>query len=395
MKIFLRQVLSGAGLVLSTAVATAGPIVLDTEQKAAAGVATALFTSETSRAVNGVIDIVREYADFTLKTVNAATTPAALMSTPGGITINCSVSGTLEARMADALPRVLHVRWNNCVRPALGFTKTFNGPVAIILPADTFRPQSVLGIRFGNLSGEFLQQYRTETPEQNADIIEAFDITLRGDISMRRVFDCCEWVGSSSFEMSGYSDNRSTLEFPSGEPSVFVGYKVSAKRMQVIRSTNSASGVDEDDTRFVSGSVSLVQTQPPPYGILTDAYMFDDYRVDRISDYGAWTGQLSVDGRINVKWKAFAGAGCMDGLCAFKTRAPLVNTLDSPAFEGGELAVNGSVLASFYSAANTPPALPAPVNGMLLSMQVRNLGPFNYDVASVFDALVPVGQCTP
>lgn len=390
MMIFVRRALGGAGLVLFTAVATAGPIPLDTEQKAAAGVATALYKAEVPRWVNAVMDEVREYADFTLKTVNRATTPEALMSTPGGITINCSVSGSLQARMADALPRVLRVRWNDCVTSLVGFERKINGPVAITLPADTFRPQNVLAIRLGNASAEFLQQWRTESQEQNDDNTLAFHIALRGDIAMTRLFNCCEWLGSSSFVMKGYYDSQRMMENPVGTPPVLVGYKVDAERLRVIRSTNTANFVDEDDTRFRSGSVSFTHTQS---NVWTDAYEFYDYHLRRITDYDAWNEQLSMNGGMNVSWSPFDGAGCMQGLYAFNTRVPLIDEGFNGSFESGELVVNDSVVASFYSNANTPPTLPTPVNGMLLNMQVRDVGTFNYDVASWYDALHPVGQC--
>jgi hypothetical protein len=57
--------------------------------------------------------------------------------------------------------------------------------------------------------------------------------------------------------------------------------------------------------------------------------------------------------------------------------------------------VNGSVVANFYSAANTPPSLPTPVNGMLLNMRVRDVGTFNYDVQSWFDVAFNVASCQP
>jgi hypothetical protein len=50
-------------------------------------------------------------------------------------------------------------------------------------------------------------------------------------------------------------------------------------------------------------------------------------------------------------------------------------------------------VAKFYSAENTPPGLPVPVNGMLLNLRVRDVGTFNYDAADWFQALSPVGVC--
>lgn len=393
MQVAVRHALAGICFLLPIAVATADPVPLDTEQKAAAGIATALITTDVPRAINIAIDDARTHADLALKTVQFATTPEALIGAPGGITINCEISGSLRARMADAQPRVLRVRWNDCVMPWRGYDRTIDGPVAITLPSDTFVPQNVLAIRLGNDAAEYRIQWRVETQEQNDDSTIAFHVALRGDIAMARRWDCCEWIGSSSFVMSGYRDDQVMIENPVGSTPELIRYKVDAQRMNVIRSTNAVDLLNEDDTHYIAGSVTVTQTQRPPYGTWTEPYKFNNYRIRRAYDFSALTEQLSIDGRMNVSWSPFAGAGCMSGLYAFRTRAPLIRQLTTGWHESGEIAVNGSAVASFYSSANTPPGLPAPVNGMLLSLRVSDVGTFNYDAANWYNALVPAGQC--
>ena len=248
-------------------------------------------------------------------------------------------------------------------------------------------PDKLLAVRLGNASGEFLLQHRSETPEQNSDTTEAFDIALRGDLAMGS--------GTSSFVMNGYYDQRSLVEFPLGTPPAFFDYKVTAERLTVVRprTFNDAGTLDDDDTRMVSGSMSFEQTQPG-FGTWTDAYRFHDYRVHRITDFDAFTQTLTVDGRIEIARGLFGGVGCSDGLYAFRTRVPMFSSLEDPTrLESGDLVVNGSVVARFYSAANTPPSLATPVNGMLVNMRVRDVGTFNYDAANWFEALQPTGQC--
>lgn len=394
MRSIVPQALGGAGLVLSFAVATASPVLLDTEQKAAAGVATALFKSDVPRSLNAVIGDARDYAAFTLKTVSAAITPEELIAAQGPVTIPC-ISGSLDARMADVLPRVLRVRWNDCLTNIRTLDKTLNGPVAITLPSDTFQPQSVLAIRLGNDAGEFLQQWRFEMPDQKDDTTLAHNIALRGDISMTRPWEYGPWIGASSFVMNGYFEQRWMVEYPVGSPPVAIDYKVDAQRVTVIQSGSVLADVLEDDTRLVAGSVTFTQNQPPPYGIFQDAYKFNDFHVRKVADYAAFTEQTWMDGRINVTWNRFSGPGCMDGVYAFNTRKPLSMQLATGLYDSGEIGINGSVVASFYSNLNTPPELPTPANGMLLSMRVRDIGTFNYDVAYWLDAVRPVGQCGP
>ena len=393
MKISLPP-LGGAGLLLSTALATASPIVLDTEQKAAAAFETALFKAEVPRMVNGNIDNVALFTDVMLRMVNAATTPAALLGTPGGITIPCGISGSFKARMPATQPRVLHLRFTDCrLRPWGGRQeRTFNGPVAITLPADTFQPESLPAIRFGNDSAELTIYNHAETADAINDVTEAFNIALRGDISMVLVFDSGAYA--SAFRMNGYTDQRSSLESPIGSPPYVSGYKMTAEHLSVVRIVSSDGDVSGDDTQYLAGAVAFTQTQPSS-GVLTDAYKYNDYRVNRVTNWGAWNEQLSVDGRITVSFNPlWAGnGGCTDGLYAIKTPVPLFSSLDSPwTYQSGEMVVNAAV-AKFYSAANTPPGLPVPANGMLLNLRVRDVGTFNYDATDWFNALSPVGLC--
>jgi hypothetical protein len=390
MKIPFRS-LTAAGLLFSTAFATASPIVLDTEQKAASALETTLFKAEVPRSVTGHVDDVLFFADFMLRKVNAATTPAALLSTPAGLTIPCSISGSFKARMPDVQPRVVRLRFTDCKTRILGSIEgTFNGPAAITLPADTFLPETLNAVRFGNASSEFTVHYVTTTPAQTNDTTLAYNIALRGDISM------AQFLGSgpdtSRFRMNGYNDQRSDVITTPPAPSGFYGNKFSAEHLSVVRTLTFNNDVHAEDILLPAGSISLTHTEPA-YGVFTDAYAYNDYRVNRVTDYGAWNETLSVDGRITATLNPFSGAGCMNGLYAVKTRVPLFYSLDTTAtFQSGELVVNGAV-ARFYSATNTPPGLPVPVNGMLLNLRVRDVGTFNYDADSWFSALSPVGQC--
>jgi hypothetical protein len=391
MTIFFRP-LTGAGLLLSTAIATASPIVLDTEQKAASALETTLFKADVPRTVNGHVDDVLFFADFMLRKVNAATTPAALLSAPTGITIACSISGSFKARMPDVQPRVLHLRFTDCKTPILGPVEgTFNGHAAITLPADTFRPETLSAVRFGTASSELTMHHISVSPGQTNDTTEAYNIAVRGDISM------ASFVGSgpatSTFRINGYYDQRSDVTATPPAQSGFYGYKVSSEQLSVVRTSTFIGDVSGEDTQLLSGSISFTQTQPF-YGVFADAYTFNDYRVNRITDFGpAWNETLSVDGRITATINPFFGGGCLDGLYVVKTRVPLSYSLDTTqTIQSGELVVNGAV-ARFYSATNTPPGLPVPVNGMLLNLRVRDVGTFNYDAATWLSALSPVGQC--
>ena len=361
----------------------------DTQQKAAAGLVTALFKSEVPRSTTAAVDAIADYVDTTLRAVGPATTPAELLATPGGITADCAVSGSFKAKMSDELPRVLRVHFHDCTTLYFGEERFLNGPIAITLPEDTFHPEHVLAIRLGNASGEFFHRTRVDFPDQTSETTYAFQMVLRGDLAL--------WYAASntsSFVMDGYYDQRSSIESPPGTPPILLDYKMTADHLSVVRlrASNDTFTLNDDDTLFERGSVTFDSTQSGR--TVTDVYTFNDFRVHYITDYDARTYERTIDGRINVTRNPFVEAGCMNGVYAFKTRTVLFSTFDTPAtYESGELVTNGDVVTKFYSAANTPPGLPVPVNGMLVSNKVRNVGTFNYDVGNWLQAVYPLGQC--
>lgn len=392
-----RHALSGMALALFTVTVSAAPIALDTEQKAAAGVSAAFFTShEVPLYVHVTIEAVRRHTDRALESVAAITTPEALMATRGSITIPCAMAGTLTARMANALPRVLKLEWNGCVMDVDGWQRTYNGPAAITLTSDSFEPETLQSIRFGNAAGDFTEQYRIETAEQIDTVTNSIDLVVRGDISMTRTFGGFgDVIGTSSYEMRGHMDDHRLLEFPDGSPSYENTVKIVLQRLTAIESTtvSDTGTLYDDDLQLLSGALTILQSQPAPYGDTTQAYTFNAYQVRKITDWDAFSSQLFVNGRVNVTWNPFFGSGCTDGVYAFRTREPLVSSLATGQLESGNLTVNGDVVARFFFAATVPPQLPMPVNGMLVNMRVKNVGTFNYDAASAHEALYPIGQC--
>jgi hypothetical protein len=261
---------------MSTAAVSASPVVLDSEQKAAAGLATALFKADVPRSTTASADAIADYVDTTLRSVRPAMTPAELLAAPNGITANCAVSGSFKARMADTLPRVLHVNFKDCTTLWFGIERFLDGPIVMTLPADTFQPEHVSDVRLGNDSAEFLEFMHSESPEQNSDDTFAFRMVLRGDLAL--------WYATertSTFVLNGYYDQRRQVEFPPGTPAQFYDFKTVADHLSVVltRTTSESGLLDEDVHLLERGSVTLENTQPPPWGSWTDAYSFNDLRV--------------------------------------------------------------------------------------------------------------------
>ena len=97
------------------------------ESRAARGVETAaLLNAELSDLDNEFVLQPRSVVGAALKQLNTSTTFPALLA-PGGVTLNCAVSGTLNARIVNTRPRVLKLEWAHCVRNEFGMRFDVHG----------------------------------------------------------------------------------------------------------------------------------------------------------------------------------------------------------------------------------------------------------------------------
>lgn len=398
MKGFYPHALAGAVLAVVSTTAVAEFLALDTEQKAASAVSAGIFSAHQ---IDGFHSAVAgtpvDFADRALRIVRAGTTPEALLAAPAGMTINCNVSGSVKARLTNASPRALKLKWNNCVQSQHGFVRTYNGPMTLGLPTDSFRPERLTLIRLGDDKDWFIEQYRQDTPEQIDIVVTKYCITVRGDIP---TYDAQPYLGTgavvtASYTVDGYWDNHRILEFPDGRPSTVVTYTPTAQNLRVRETTSYIpTGLKDDkEIQLLSGTLFAEQSETG-FGTWTQSYTFDRYRSRLVIDYVAGTMERAFNGNLEIDWAPVWGSGgCASGWYSFQTRKPVVHHLERGVYDAGELVVNDSVTARFHSAGTVPADLPTPANGMLINMRVKNVGTFNYDVDTPSEALVPVGKC--
>ena len=386
-----------AAAILACATASAAPVVIDSEQKAnAAGAAAQRAMAQPTHDQGLVTFYARGIAENALMQLAAATTPSALVNARNGIALPCATSGSLTARMARTFPRVLKLQWQACKYNDIDdYPRERNGNAEIVLLSDTFAPQAVAAIRFGTLNADFTDSRHIEYPDQITDELRSLNLRMLGQIPMVRAFPLYGlFVGDFAFELTGFYQEYSLTELPgSGQPPFEQTTRTSAEFLIVSGATtyNTAKTHSVEDLRLHFGKVTHTSSSPS-WGESSNSYTVDGLRVRRESDYVSWSGSQSVDGKIEFQYSALSG-NCLNGAYAFKTRAPLVsNSLFSGLFDSGNLLINGSTTAQFYSAANVPPTLPVPQLGMLVHLDVRNVGSFNYD-ASGLGVFAQNAQC--
>jgi len=382
---------------LTCAAANAAPVVIDSEQKAnAAGAAAQRALGQPFFDQGLVTFYARGIAENALMQLAAASTPIALINSRNGITLACATSGNLTARMARTFPRVLKLQWQACKYNDIDdYPRERNGNAEIVLLSDSFAPQTVAAIRFGTLNSDFTDSRHIEYPDQITDELRSLNLRMLGQIPMVRAFPLYGlFVGDFAFELTGFYQTYSLTELPgSGQAPIEQTTRTSAEFLIVSGATtyNTAKTHSVEDLRLHFGKVTHTSSSPS-WGESRNSYSVDGLRVRREADFVTWSGSESVDGKVDFQYSPLSG-NCLNGAYAFKTRAPLVsNSLYSGRFDAGELLINGSTTAQFFSAANVPPTLPVPQLGMLVHLDVRNVGSFNYD-ASGLGVFAQNSQC--
>ena len=377
-----------AAAILPCSAASAAPVVIDSEQKANAAGAAALRALDQPFFDQGLVMFYASgIAENALMQLAAVTTPIGLINARNGITLACATSGSLTARMARTFPRVLKLQWQACKYDDIGnYPHERNGKAEIILLSDTFTPEKVAAIRFGTSTTDFTDSRHIEFPDQITDELRSLNLRMLGQIPMIRAFPLYGlFVGDFAFELTGLYQLYTLTELPgSGQPPLEETSRTSAEFLVVSGATtyNTARTHLVEDLRLHFGKVTHTASIPS-WGESSNSYTVDGLRVRRESDFVTWSGSQSVDGKVDFQYSAQSGR-CLNGAYTFRTRAPLVsNSLYSGLFDAGDLLINGSTTAQFYSAANVPPTLPVPQLGMLVHLDVRNVGSFNYDASGV------------
>lgn len=388
----LSKVAALASATLLSGISAAAPVAIDSEQKAQFAVLSmnrALFQPWSDHL--NLSTYVRSIAENALAQLKSATTPAAVRSARNGVVIACETSGSMSARLSRGFPRVLKVQWQACrFNDISGYPHQRSGDAEILLLSDSFAPNTVGGIRLGNATTDFTDTRHIEYPDQITDELRTVNLRLLGQIPMTRAFPLYGlFVGEFAFETTGFVQDYSATQLPD-LPLQEVTSRTSAEFLISSGATtyNDAKTKSVEDLRLHFGKVTRTVIYPPPFGENTDSYSVEGLKVRKESDYASWTGSQSVDGKIDWQFgpTSIGNSRCLNGTWVMKTRAPLVAArLYSDQLVSGDVLINGSTSAQFFSAGNVPPTLPTPQQGMLIHLDVAKVGNFNYDVASLYE----------
>ena len=379
-----------AASIFTASALAAGPLApVNTEQRAAAALITVIENAGRAQSVVAVIAAdSTPYAQQVFNSLNAAAiTASALRNMPVGATRPCVNGGSFNVRMPRSLPRVLQIEWTNCQVIRWDPT-TATGPGQITLFSDNFRPEQVAGIRLGESTRDLV----IGIGSGDTFTVRTRNVRMTGLIPMFGPDYTVDSYTGYLYDISGFvHDVSETAHFD-----VFNSAE-NVAAMGVIANLQEGYYYDEEQ-RLLWGKLATTQIDPN-WGTLTNRIGVENLAVHRIYDYNAWTSSFAVDGAMDVEYPKGGRAGelygCRDGRFSARTVKPLF-TPDMNAGhlqDSGEIRINGVATARYYSASTTPPHLPAPTNGMLISLAVRDVGTFNYDEGGFPSPLVVAATC--
>ena len=380
----------------ATATLAAGvPLVrIDTEQKATAAFITAYHSTESTYHHDVTIPGSILLGLRALQTASQATTPVALTTLPAGVEVPCATSGSMVARMAPQMPRVFRFEWRQCRYPQDGYDQTLDGTGEMVLLSDSFTPDKVASLRLGSQGRDLVQTQILSFPSFSVRNDNLRNILLVGNIPMK---DLRSLVPNSftpfTYLVNGFVDLQQTSQFGSDPASVNGQRETFDAVTYTGTATSNADGTRSDtDRTTLFGKLTYTRREPPPYGTWNEIYRFLGYRVHDTFDWAGLESSQTIDGGLDLTWGPF-GAGCLSGAYDFRTKSPIRRQMTgSQSYTGGEIAINGERV-SLYTAANVPPTLPVPINGLLVHIEAPGVGTFNYDVNDLLNGLRPVSRC--
>jgi hypothetical protein len=393
-----RFALCASSFFLGTMAFAASPVVIDTEYKAKAALITA-FTAhgEPAQLHNSASYNARRVAEEALARVASAISPQALVRSHDGMTQPCQISGTFTARMTRSYPRVLEVQWNACqyLHDLDGYFSERNGAAEIVLLSDSFTPKHVASIRLGSGTQDFSDYRVILDAEQTSYETRSANLRIVGLIPMVRAFPRFGlFTGGFAFDLTGFARDHVVIEFPDPTIPAYVSDSLVTWEHMLASGSNvyDAPKTHLVETMEMHWGTVTVSIEQSGWGRQSRAFSPDSLRVRTESDFVNWTMYRAVNGAFDYQRDIDGYPSCHNGRYTFRTHIPYGGSLSSGAYDSGDLLINGSTRARFYSPANVPPDLPVPQNGMLVHLEVAGLGSFDYDIPGTY-ALNPGTGC--
>jgi hypothetical protein len=400
----------GAIAALVTASASAAPVVIDTQQKAAAAAMTAhnFFLGDNVSftlpvMLNGLSYPSRDLASRTLVFLANATTPDALTASKGGMTVPCALGGSFKAKLPRDGSLTLHLDWTGCTflqYPTDPQSATsYSGPGTVQLLENTFSPTRVALVRLGSITADVVVTTHYSDEFSSTDSTQTMNIRMAGSIPMTRLYPTSLFIGDFDYRITGFlrQHSVSTVTFPGLPPDASsYDYSLVIEQAAVNGNHPGPGGIDDEDLfvargMFTSDSSSSYSPEPRSYSITAH-----DLHWYSTSDMATFDRVKTLDGRADVTWSANHGAGCLNGTYVFRTDQLLEQSwYTGSVFLAGALKINNVLTLRYTSPYTRPLTTFPPIFQGTITLDLKRVGvnsvPFQYQATNV---LQPIAQCS-
>ena len=410
MNIIIFRAAVGAIAALVPAHAGAAPVVIDTQQKAAAAALTAhsFFLGDNVSLtlpvmLNGLSYPSRDLVSHTLVFLANATTPDALTASKGGMTVPCALGGSFKAKLPRDGSLTLHLDWTGCTflqyptDPQLA--NSYTGPGTVQLLENTFSPTSVALVRLGSIQADVVVTTHYADEFSSTDSTKSMNIRMAGSIPMTRLYPTSLFIGDFDYRVTGFlrQHDVSTVTFPGLPPDTnSYDYSLVIEQAAVSGNHPGPGGIDDEDLfvargTFTSESSSSYSPEPRSHSITAH-----DLHWYSTSDLATYDRVKTLDGRADVTWSANHGPGCLNGAYVFRTDQLLEQSWYTGAvFLAGALKVNNVLTLSYTSPYTRPLTTFPPVFQGTITLNLKRVGvtslPFDWQAINV---LQPIAQCS-
>ena len=357
-----RGALAGALALVSTVASSVpiAPLPIASQDAGARAVFITLSAQGiVSRPIGVHVETSRQVARNTLQLLGSLTTPATLVQADSALSFNCPLAGNITARLPRNGPRLLRLSWTHCsISTSPGYSIAYDGEGDFLLPANTFTPDALLGLRLGSSLRDFtqMQHYQDETP--GSVLRQSLNLSIAGRLPLTR--NGTLYIGSFAYVLNGRLDSHN--EFPNPDPALppYVQDEYNkATNYTVVGATtvDTTNLTTEDQLTVLLGSGDFrVDANGVPTG-LSSSFRAEGLRIRRTFDFHATTSTLTVDGKLDYHWPDYMGGTCGDGLYNFHTLTPIrqPNVFRFDARDTGLLTVNNATLSFSLT---DPPAVP-------------------------------------
>lgn len=353
----------------TVSIAAAPPLPINSNDAAARGVMRALDSfSDVYRPIQFFVDPMRRLSEFALATLNSATTPQALLTARGGVTVACPGGGSINAKLSRNGTHVLKLYWSNCARFAGPGQSSYTGHSDLTLPSDTLTPLALQKMRFGSAVEPFVETNTFFAETETDPTIHAenrWDVQLVGTLPMTRFLNSPFGIFTGEFDYRMTASYEQTFAYtytdPTWAPFVQTNY-ASAIDYKVNGSTSHTNGNRVVHEVINGRRGSFAQAVETSYQPLHTVHAYelinlDVYRMFNAGDGITGTSTLTANGKIDYEWSPSRGT-CGNGVYSFNTIVP-IRQYDIFRIDGrdqGKVRINQTAVATF--AMGDPPAPP-------------------------------------